>query len=71
MTNLNHFFVNLFAKTTANKKQIRCIVDRFIGLEVNMNPSLVSIVAAHFNCKPIVKMWDLLIVVKRITSISE
>jgi hypothetical protein len=67
----NHFFVNLFTKTTANKKQIRCIINRFIGLEVNMDPSLVSIGAAHSNCKPIVKMWDLLIVVKRITSISE
>jgi hypothetical protein len=36
-----------------------------------MNPSLVSVVAAHFNCKPIVKIWDLLIVVERIISISE
>lgn len=35
-----------------------------------MNPSLASIVAAHSNCKPIVKMWDLLIVIKRITYIA-
>ncbi len=63
--------MDFFPKATTHKKQIRCIVNRIIGLEFDVNSSLVSVVAAHSNCKPIVKKWDLLIVVERIISISE
>ena len=68
MALLNHSIVNFLPKATAHKKQIRCIVNRFIGSEFSVNPSLVSVVVAHSNCKPIVKKWQLLLVGKRFTS---